>query len=47
MESIAGVSGRSALEHFEFTDVRFGTRVPDTATSSSYIKEILLYSVSI
>ena len=43
----AGVSGRSALDHFEFTDVRFGMRVPDTATSSSYIKEILLYSVSI
>jgi hypothetical protein len=32
MESIAGVSGRSALDHFEFTDVRFGMRVPDTAT---------------
>jgi hypothetical protein len=26
------VSGRSALDHFEFTDVRFGMRVPDTAT---------------
>jgi hypothetical protein len=33
MESIAGVSGRSALDHFQFTDVRFGTRVPDTATA--------------
>ena len=32
MESIAGVSGRSALDHFELTDVRFGMRVPDTAT---------------
>ena len=32
MESIAGVSDRSALDHFEFTDVRFGMRVPDTAT---------------
>ena len=29
MESIAGVSGRSALNHFEFTDVRFGMKVPD------------------
>ena len=28
MESIAGVSGRSALDHFEFTDVIFGMRVP-------------------
>jgi hypothetical protein len=32
MESIAGVSGRSVLDHFEFTDVRFGMRVPDTAS---------------
>jgi hypothetical protein len=32
MESIAGVSGCSALDHFKFTDVRFGMRVPDTAT---------------
>ena len=32
VESIAGVSGRSALGHFEFTDVIFGMRVPDTAT---------------
>jgi hypothetical protein len=31
-ESISSVSGRSALDHFEFTDVRFGMRVPDTAT---------------
>ena len=30
MESSAGVSGRSALDHFEFTDVRFGMRVPNT-----------------
>jgi hypothetical protein len=32
MESIAGVSGRSVLDHIEFTDVRFGMRVPDTAS---------------
>ena len=30
MESIAGVSVRCALDHFEFTDVRFGMRVPDS-----------------
>ena len=30
MESITGVSGRSVLDHYEFTDARFGMRVPDT-----------------
>jgi hypothetical protein len=39
MEFITSVSGRSALDHFEFTDVRFGMRVPDTATVFYFIEQ--------
>jgi hypothetical protein len=35
MESIVGVSGGSALDHFQFTDVRFGMRVPDNLDAAA------------